>query len=254
MSGFVEAVAFLTRVPARAQIRDPAALTRAVPWFPLVGGMVGLTIAVAYAAAALVLPATVSAALAVAIGALVTGAFHEDGLADVADAFAGGYTRERRLEILKDPRHGTFGVLAIVLALIVRVVALSSFDAWAAVVLLPAAHALSRATAIGLMRRPAATPGGLGAGYGGELTAAGAAAGMGVGVGIGAALLGIWVVPAIVLCLLVAVGMGALAQAKIGGIGGDVLGATQQIAEIGVLLVGVAVLQEGWSTIPWWIS
>ena len=252
MSGFVDAVTFLTRVPARAQIREPAALTRAVPWFPIVGALVGALIAVVYAGAGSVLPPLPAAVLAIAVGTIVTGAFHEDGLADVADAFAGGYTRERRLEILKDPRHGTFGVLAIVLALVMRVGALASLDAWAAIVLLPGAHALSRAPAIALMRRPAATPGGLGAGYGGELTAVGAVAGIGAGVAIGAVCLGFWVLPAGVISALVAVGMDALARRKVGGIGGDVLGATQQVAEIAVLLVGVAVLNEGWGAIPWW--
>jgi adenosylcobinamide-GDP ribazoletransferase len=253
MSGFAGAVSLLTRIPVRARDAGPDSLAGAVPWFPIVGAFVGALVALVFVAASMILPGVVAAVLAVAGSALVTGAFHEDGLGDVADAFAGGYTVERRLEILQDPRHGTFGVLAISSAFLLRVVAIGSLDVWSALALVPAAHAISRGAAIALMRRvPVASPSGLGAGYVSSLTARGEALGLVSAVGIGALLIGAWALAAVVLCALVAAGMGALAKAKIGGIGGDVLGATQQVAEITVLLMGVAVLHEGWGVLAWW--
>lgn len=253
MSGLAGAVSLLTRVPVRVAIDGPASLARAVPWFPVVGAFVGAGIAVVYIAAGAILPPVIAAIVATAAGALVTGAFHEDGLGDVADAFGGGYTVERRLEILDDPRHGTFGVLAIGSALLLRVAAISSLDVWGALALIPAAHAISRGAAIALMRRvPLATPSGSGAAFASALTARGEIAALAVATGICALLVGIWAPVAFVLSGLVAAGMGTLARAKVGGIGGDVLGATQQLAELVVLSLGVAVLHEGWGELGWW--
>lgn len=253
MSGLAGAVSLLTRVPLRVAIDGPASLARAVPWFPVVGAGVGAAVALVYIATASILPAIVGAVVATAAGVLITGAFHEDGLGDVADAFAGGYTIERRLEILDDPRHGTFGVLAIAFALLLRVAALATLDVWQALALVPAAHSISRGAAVALMRRvPIAMPSGLGAGYVSALGVRGEVAGVVAATAIGAVLLGVWAPVALALAGAVAAGMGALARAKIGGIGGDVLGATQQLAEIAVLLLGVAVLHEGWGTLVWW--
>ena len=75
----------------------------AVPWFPIVGVVVGAAVGGIAAGLWHVVPRRVAAAVAVLLGVLITGAFHEDGLADVADAFAGGWTVERRLQILEDP-------------------------------------------------------------------------------------------------------------------------------------------------------
>jgi adenosylcobinamide-GDP ribazoletransferase len=253
VSGFAAAASLLTRVPMRVSVEGPASLARAVPWFPVVGALVGFGIALVYIAAGTILPPLIAAIVATAAGALSTGAFHEDGLGDVADAFGGGYTVERRLEILDDPRHGTFGVLAIGTALLLRVAAIAGLDAWSALALVPAAHAISRGAPIALMRRlPLATPSGSGAAFASALTGRGEIVGLGVAAGIGALLIGVWAPVAFVLSGLVAAGMGALAKAKVGGIGGDVLGATQQLAELVVLSLGVAVLHEGWGTLVWW--
>jgi adenosylcobinamide-GDP ribazoletransferase len=76
--------------------------------------------------------------------------------------------------------------------------------------------------------------------------------GIAIGFAIGAALIGPWVVPAVVLCALVSWGMAALARVKIGGIGGDILGATQQLTEISVLLMSVAAVRGAWGMLAWW--
>lgn len=255
MSGLVDAVALLTRVPVGARIGGSPQLARSVPWFPVVGAGVGLVIAVVYVGVATVLPAFIAATLASVAGAILTGAFHEDGLADVADSFAGGWSPEQRLTILDDPRHGTFGVLALVSSFLVRVAAIGSLDAWSAFALIPAAHAMSRVGGIVLLRRlPLAHPEGVGASYGAALTRTGEAAGALTGFALTVLLIGTWAIPAFVLCGIVAWGMGTLARAKIGGVAGDVLGATQQVAELGMLLLGVIVLREEWGTLAWWVS
>lgn len=253
MSGFLGAIALLTRIPVAAQVRDSTELARAVPWFPVVGAGIGVLIALLYALCSTILPPFLAATLAVTTGVLVTGAFHEDGLADVADAFAGGFTRERRFEILNDPRLGTFGVLALISSMLVRVGAISALDRRSALALIPAAHALSRAAGIVLMRRlPLARSDGLGARYATAVTRGGEAVGVVVGTVLCAVFIGRWSIAAVVVAMLVTVGMGALARARIGGIAGDVLGATQQVAELAILLVGVAVVHEHWGVLAWW--
>jgi len=252
VSGLTGAVSLLTRIPVRAA-PGPEALARAVPWFPVVGAALGLGIALVFVGAAELLPPFVAAALAAAAGALATGALHEDGLGDVADAFAGGLDRAHRLEILADPHQGTFGVLAIATALLLRVGCVATLDAWSALALLPSAHALSRGAAIGLMRRlPPATPGGLGASYAGALTPGRAAAGVLLAAALAAALVGGWALPAVLLSGSAAGAVGALALRRIGGLAGDVLGATQQIAALAVLALGAAVVHGGGPALAWW--
>jgi len=245
MKGFRAAVGLLTRVPSR-----PGPDTeKAIPWLPVVGGIVGVVVAFVYIALRGSVGPAAAATVAIGAGALVTGGFHEDGLADTADAFGADVSRERRLEILKDPHHGTFGVLALVVGIVARIAAVSALGRWEALAALPAAHALSRAApAQQMWLLPSATPDGLGARYsepvGRRVALTAGAAGLGATV----ALLGLWSVPAVAVAILAASAMGWLALRKIGGITGDVLGATQQLVEIGVLFVCVS----AGPGVPWW--
>ncbi|MGH9247654.1 MAG: adenosylcobinamide-GDP ribazoletransferase [Acidimicrobiales bacterium] len=240
MTGLRAAAALLTRVPMGAAVDAPADLPRAVPWFPVVGGLVGVAVAGAYAGLLELLPALPAAAVAVAVGVGLTGALHEDGLADAADAL-GASSRDEALAILKDPTHGTFGVTALVLSLLVRVAAVSSFDGWTAVAALPAAHALARSgAAVLLVVLPAATSHGLGATYGTAVTNAQVVAAVIVGLGIGAVVLGPWVGVAAVAVAIAVTATGWLAMRKLGGMTGDVLGAAEQASEALVLLVAAA--------------
>jgi len=245
LSGLLDAVTFLTRVPLRTHEHNDASIARAVPWFPVVGALVGLFVAGVYSGALFVLPSFIAAALAIASGLIATGAFHEDGLADVADAFGGGRDREDRLRILKDPRLGTYGVLAVVFAALLRVGAVGTFTRIDALIAIPAAHALSRAASIAAMGSFKPVHEGLGASYTRALTSGRVLAGAALGSLIAAALLRVWVLPAAAVAFVVLLVMGRLARRKIGGINGDVLGAIQQLTEIGVLLVVVAVLARG---------
>jgi adenosylcobinamide-GDP ribazoletransferase len=251
VNGFRGAVGFLTRVPVAASIQNEAQIARAVPWFPVVGAAVGLSIACIYAASLLVLPPLVAATVAIAAGLLITGAFHEDGLADVLDAFWGGWDREQRLRILKDPRLGTYGVLAIVVTLLLKVGVVSSLDTWTALVLLPAAHALSRASAIFAMTAYPAVAEGLGASYIHALTARQARAGMIAGVALSTIVIGWWVIPAALFGWLGARVVGAISMRKIAGVTGDVLGTIQQVSEILILLMGAALTAFG-HPFAWW--
>ena len=107
---------FLTRIPIRTGYAVPH--HRIVVWFPWVGLVIGAAVGGVAAGLIELVPPVVAGACAVAIGLLITGAFHEDGLADVADAFGGGWTRDQRLEILKDSRHGTYGVAALATSIV----------------------------------------------------------------------------------------------------------------------------------------
>lgn len=126
---------FFTRIPVTGRLADwvgysPAMLRNSAGHFPGVGVVVGLLIAVFTAGLLMALPPTgsaplVAAALGTALGVLITGAFHEDGLADVVDGLGGSHERDRALIIMKDSRVGAFGAIAIVLALLCKVTLLA---------------------------------------------------------------------------------------------------------------------------------
>jgi adenosylcobinamide-GDP ribazoletransferase len=244
--GLLGAVAFLTRVPAGVGVRPAGELARSVPWFPVVGAGVGLAVAAVYAGASQLLPPLPAASLAVVAGVGLTGAFHEDGLGDTADAFGGQHDRDSTVRILKDPRLGTFGVLAVAASLLLRSGAVAALTPAAALAALPAAHALSRAAAVATMTAlPAAAETGLGASYVLALSRRRALAGAAAGLAVALALLGLPALLAAGGAGLAAVALGRLAVRRIGGVTGDVLGAIQQLGEILILLVAVAVVSTG---------
>lgn len=253
MMGLRVAVSLLTRVPAGVREVPAGGFDRAVAWFPVVGALVGCGLAGLYAGLLVLLPPLVAATITVACGFVLTGALHEDGLADVADAL-GGRDREHALAIMKDPVHGTYGMLAIVTSVVVRLGALAALDAWSALAALASAHALSRTGVLGLMAlgRPA-TAGGLGASYLGEAGRGRLVIGMLGGLAIGGGVTGTWV---LVLAGLVAAGsalVGVLAIRRFGGLTGDVLGAAQQAGEVLVLLATAAVAVNGWAALASWV-
>lgn len=245
---------FFTRLPVPLlgpldRVERAPDFARAGWLMPLVGLIAALPAAlVGLAALFLRLPAPIAAFLALAAGVATTGALHEDGLADVADGFGGGRTVAQKLEIMKDSRVGSYGVVALVLALGLRAAALAALMTlepplgFAVVVL--AAGAISRV----LMLVPFAVLG--------NARGSGLAAGF---VPPGAAMLRIWLpvevlaivfltalltrhagVPALVILPAGAVAaIVVLARRQIGGHTGDVLGATQQLTEIAVLIAAL---------------
>jgi len=144
---FAAATAFLTRIPAPRPVGHAGLLADAAWAFPLVGAGIGAVSALVFLLAQLLrLGDWPAALLAVLADVALTGALHEDGLADTADGFFGGHDREERLKIMRDTRHGTFGVLAIVLSVLLRTAALAEIgEAVQGGLALIAAHAASRA-------------------------------------------------------------------------------------------------------------
>jgi adenosylcobinamide-GDP ribazoletransferase len=237
------ALAFLTRLPVRRQPdwqkRDLAA---SVPLFPAVGALIGLAGALAYALAlTLGLPRLPAAALALAATVSLTGALHEDGLADVADGFGGGRTREDKLRIMRDPRIGSYGALAIGLALLARGGAIAALAGpWPVAAALIAAGAVSRAALPAVMvGLPQARADGLAA-QAGRPHPLRAAAAILIAALITIALLGETALVTLVAGALGALLVALLARRQIGGYTGDVLGAVQQLTEIAVLFAALA--------------
>jgi adenosylcobinamide-GDP ribazoletransferase len=242
---FSASIHFLTRLPLPRHEAGAAAganLAQAVWAFPLAGFVVGLIGAIAYAVVdQLVLFAWPAAVLSVAATIFVTGALHEDGLADTADGFGGGDSREKKLEIMRDARIGTYGVCALIVALLVRAGVIAGLTEPVLVApALIAAHVGARAVIpFVMLLLPAARSDGL-------VFAAGVPSG--VAVAIAAALgflallfclgLGHALVALLALAIAVAL-MSWLAMSQIGGQTGDVLGAVEQVSEIVILLVAL---------------
>lgn len=239
-SDLATAFALLSRLP----LPDHRGTGAASAWaWPLVGAALG-AIGAALAMAALWLGVTpgVTAALVLGAGAVLTGALHEDGLSDTADGLFGGWTRERRLEIMKDSRVGSYGVLALVLVTLARWSALTAVlvhgqagtASWAALI---AAGALSRAPmALVMALLPNARSEGLSHATG-RPSALTAGAGLALAVVIAVALTGWTALPLVFATLGVALGLAIVALRRIGGQTGDILGATQQLAEVACLAV-----------------
>lgn len=245
--GFRRAAAFLTRVPNAAPFDTSEDLASAVPWFPVVGALVGASVAGVYAGALQLTAPLPAAGVALTCGVLLTGAFHEDGLGDMADGFGGGYNRADTLRIMKDSRQGTYGVMAIALSLVIRLTSIAALPWRMAIVAITASHALSRASAVGLMRSlPAATEDGLGSAYLASLKIRRVAAGVASGLAIAAMLAGLWAAVAAGACAIAAAVIRVIAKRKIGGITGDVLGATQQICECVSLTLFAGVATHHW--------
>lgn len=237
------AAVLLTRVPL-PHLPDGAFSKGAdAVWaYPLIGIIVGACgVLVGQLALWLGLPVYGAAALTLATMMLLTGAMHEDGLADVFDGFWGGYTPERRLEIMRDSQIGTFGVLALIIVSILRLSAIAALlvSWWPAIIV---GAVLSRAVMPMLMSiLPHARNDGLSHSVGqptpGTTT-------MAIGIG---AILSLFIIAgagviAICMALAVAISIALLAKQKIGGQTGDVLGTAQQLSEAAVLLCCAAML------------
>jgi adenosylcobinamide-GDP ribazoletransferase len=240
---FAIATALLTRLPVGAGVPADGAIAASGWAFPLVGAGIGALCALAFVVAELVgCGNAVAALLAVFAGIVLTGALHEDGLADTADGFGGGSGRDDKLAIMHDSRLGSFGVVALILSIGLRAAALGTIGEPIHVCLaLTAAHAASRGALPVLMRGLApARPDGLGA-TAGRPSRAIAIVAAALGASIALALLG----PRAGTLALMLTGAGValaalLAQRQIGGYTGDVLGFFQQIGEIVMLLAAAA--------------
>lgn len=231
----LSAFGLLSRLP----LPDHRGSGSASAWaWPLVGAVIGgLAALVGSLALWLGLTPGVAAVLVLAFGAMLTGGLHEDGLSDTADGLFGGWTRERRLEIMKDSRVGSYGVLALVLVTLARWAALEAIVAGGSLWALVAVGALSRAPMAVLM---AALPSARGSGLShatGRPPPAVAAVGVILALGIALVFAGGAVTWMTLAVLLVCGWLAHTAKARIGGQTGDILGAGQQLAEAACLAV-----------------
>lgn len=237
VKGLVTATAFLTRLPMPQASPN---LAGAWVWFPVVGGGIGALVgSVVLAGLAMGIPALVAATVAVGVSLLVTGALHEDSLADTFDGMGSGRRGAEAIEIMRDSRIGTFGSAALLFSLSVQITTLATISRELVLLAAISAHAASRGFAVLVLHiRPASDTG----------LAAGAASTTRFGTRILACLLGI-VIAAVALrgrawALLPAILLGSLlvwwAHRRIGGITGDVIGAVQQVT-LFTILVGATV-------------
>jgi len=240
LGGLTLAVSFLTIVPVRTGEPGPGGLGASAAWFPLVGIVVGAFAGGVRVAAAPLLGTSVASVLALIALVAVTGALHQDGLADAADALGVRGDRERRLAVMRDSAVGAFGVLALVGWALLFITALAALDDTEALLALIAAAALARWAA--LLHAAAASPArtdGLGASF----APAQAPLAIATVIAIAIATLSCGALPG-----LAAVGAALLASAlltiwsrhSLGGRTGDTLGATVALAEAAVLLALVA--------------
>jgi len=247
---FLVALQFLTRVPVpHGADFQPAWLNASVRHFPLVGACVGGVAALVLGLGEWLFTPLVAALLSTGATVWLTGAFHEDGLADTCDALGGAVSRERALEIMKDSRIGTYGAVGLVLVLGLKAAVLSALPLGSAAAALVLGHTCSRAAAVALIRwlpyagnadRAKAKP------LARSISAPGVAVALGWVV-IVALLLPVddAVVPNQILFGLIAAGAAAMLlarvfQRRLGGITGDTLGATQQVSELMLLLAWLA--------------
>jgi adenosylcobinamide-GDP ribazoletransferase len=233
----------LSRLPVGRMEQAPP-LAACVWAYPVVGAVVGALAGAVFSLTARAgLPPLAAGLLAIGASALLTGAMHEDGLADMADGFGGGGTRERKLEIMRDSRTGSYGVIALILALGLRAELLASLPVPGMAARLAVLGALSRALLpVAMLALPPARADGLGQAAGGRVAAGAVAAGLVLATGL-ALLLGVaHFVNIFAAMALAALVVGALAKRQVGGFTGDVLGAMQIFSEIAGLYILAAMI------------
>lgn len=233
------AFALLTRVPVPVDHARAGKRGAQAAWaYPLVGVGLGLMAGtLGWALLSFGVSAGMTAVFVIAVQVMLTGALHEDGLADMADGM-GGFSRERRFEIMKDSRIGAYGTIAIVLALLARHAGLVGINGADLPLTLAALGAGSRALMVSVMASlPNARPSGMSASAGAPPHKAVILA---LAIGFTACLLAFGWFGALIYAgmALAALVVAMLAKAKLGGQTGDVLGATQQCTEI----IGLACL------------
>lgn len=245
---FFIALQFFTRVPIPAWVGFEASwLQHASRYFPLVGLFVAIVVALVYGAAAWLWPAPIAVLLSSVAGLYLTGAFHEDGLADMCDGFGGGQTRERIMEIMKDSRIGSYGAIALVVTLGLKVTTLSLLAPGQAIGALLLAHPLSRLAAVSLIRSASyARDAGKAKPMAQEMRAAEFAIAAGCtllpALVLGALNIVAWPAlgAALVASAVVAWWLRGLFVSRIGGYTGDCLGAVQQVSEVAIYLCVLA--------------
>ena len=242
MRALLAAIAFLTRIPVgRALVLDGADVARGSVFFPIVGALIGAVTALVLQLGGHALPPLAAAGIAIAAAAILTGALHLDGLADAADAL-GGLTRERSLEIMRDSRVGSYGVVALICDLVVKAAVLSWLLTNRHLPVVIAACALSRATSVplGLLLPYARAGEGKGRAVADGVTKWHALAALGLAAAIAVLFAGSRGVLMTLAVLAATALFGLWCRRRFGGITGDLLGANTELCELLALILGVA--------------
>ena len=248
VAAFVLALQFLTVVRLRRRlVYDERTLGASLAWFPAAGFLVGVLLAGADWLCEPAVGSAVAVAIVLALNAAVTGALHLDGLADTADGVFGGHTPERRLEIMKDSHTGSFGVVAVTLALLLAYTSLWSLPALQRRELLLVAPMLARTgMVIAIVAFPYARPAGLGRAYKDHAkppVVVGAAV---LSFLLAAAVLGLWGVALGAISICVTVAIGWLLSRRLHGLTGDTYGAIAVLVEVVLFIAGVMQVKHEW--------
>ncbi len=243
MASFLTALAFLTRIPVRRATCSPEAIGRSAAVFPVVGALVGTVEVLVLWMCRRAMPPTLTATVIVLTGIVLTGALHLDGLADMADGFGGGRTRDDVLRIMRDHQIGTYGAIALITTLLLQINAIASLiERDAAARFLVMAPAASRWAMVLLGRRLpyARTDAGLGRALTDHVRDRQVWESTALVLAITAMLARGSGIVSLALTLAVTVGVGFVCWRRIGGITGDTLGANAVLCETMILVAAVA--------------
>ncbi len=231
---------FLTRLPVPSSNFEPDILSRSAKYFPVVGLVIGLGASFLFHLLTPHVSRTIVALMILTYMVLITGGFHEDGLADAADGFGGGWKREQILIIMRDSRIGSFGAIALVLSLLARFLLLSVIPANHFMGFVVTAQVLCRWTTLPLSYfLPPARNDGQGARIAHRVSGTSFAVGtlLALGFVIYALRKAFWM--PLLISMLVTCLSAIYYLRRIGGVTGDCFGATNQLTEIAVYLCGV---------------
>jgi adenosylcobinamide-GDP ribazoletransferase len=238
---FLVAIQFLTRLPVPRVRFDPDSLARAAKFFPVVGLIIGLGASVLQRIAAPHLSHPLVALLVLTFLILITSGLHEDGLADTADGFGGGWNREQVLTILRDSRIGSFGALALVVSVLARFLLLSTLPVNRFTAFIVSAHVLCRWTTLPLsyFLPPAREGDGQGTRIAQKISLPSLLLGTLLSFAIVFYFMRIEFWIPVFVALVITTLSGLYYSRRIGGVTGDCFGATNQLTEIAIYFCGV---------------
>jgi len=242
MKRFWMALGFLTVIPVPAHgMLGVGELGIAAIWFSLIGVILGYLVALVQVSLLRLFPPLVSATLSVAAWVCMTGGLHLDGLADSYDGLLSSASSERRLDIMKDPRLGTFGVVGLIFTILLKIVAMVYLSTWLTITVVPLAASLARWLLLWVARQPMARAEGMGVAFQKGIKPIPMIVSAVIPFGL-AVLGGVRGAVALILGSLATFAIFHLARRRLGGLTGDILGLTVETVELVVLLVFVAQL------------
>jgi adenosylcobinamide-GDP ribazoletransferase len=241
LNDFKVAIAFLTRV--KVSHDDHVSIARSAAWFPIVGALIGSFGAFVLWTSNLFFPTAIASSLTLIALVLICGGFHQDGLADTFDGLVGGWNVEQRLNILKDSRHGTYGVLAIVLQILLQFACLSSLPVKVGMITIVLTQSLARVVPLYWMKaKPVKGHEGMGAQVSKSFSYANLIAPTIFVSLLGYVLVQEWIFLNILILIIGNFILLRFVIARIGGVLGDAFGAAEQISESLIYLVISAVV------------